>query len=83
VELIMCLAVPGRILELTDATPTTRTGRVDFDGVRREVNLTLVPEAGPGDYVLVHVGVAIGRVDAEEAGRIFRHLREIGDLEIR
>jgi hydrogenase expression/formation protein HypC len=83
VELNMCLAVPGKVVELKELSPTARTGTVDFDGVRREVNLTLVPEAGPGDYVLVHVGVAIGRVDADEAARIFRHLREIGDLEVR
>jgi hydrogenase expression/formation protein HypC len=47
----------------------------------KTINISLVPEAGLGDYVLVHVGVAIGRVDEREALRVFEYLREIGDLE--
>ncbi|MFH1566855.1 MAG: HypC/HybG/HupF family hydrogenase formation chaperone, partial [Gemmatimonadota bacterium] len=52
----MCLAVPGKLLEITDADPVTRTGRVSFGGVVKEVNLACVPEARVGDYVTVHVG---------------------------
>lgn len=77
----MCLAVPGRIIELTGDEPLARVGRVDFGGMIKTINLSLVPEAGPGDYVLVHVGVAIGRVDEREALRVFEYLREIGELE--
>ena len=77
----MCLAVPGRIVELTGDEPLARQGKVDFGGVVKAVNLSLVPEAGMGDYVLVHVGVAIGRIDEHEALRVFEYLREIGDLE--
>ncbi len=77
----MCLAVPGRIIELTEDEPLARVGRVDFGGMVKTINLSLVPEAGLGDYVLVHVGVAIGRVDEREALRVFEYLREIGDLE--
>ena len=77
----MCLAVPGRILALTGSEPLARQGKVDFGGVVRAVNLSLVPEADVGDYVLVHVGVAIGRLDEREATRVFEYLREIGDLE--
>jgi hydrogenase expression/formation protein HypC len=77
----MCLAVPGRIIELTEDEPLARLGKVDFGGMVKTINLSLVPEAGLGDYVLVHVGVAIGRVDEREALRVFEYLREIGDLE--
>jgi hydrogenase expression/formation protein HypC len=76
----MCLAVPGEILTVQGDDPLTRQGRVRFGGVVREINLAFVPEAGVGDYVLVHVGLAIGVVDPEEAARIFEHLREIGEL---
>ena len=77
----MCLAVPGRIVELTGDEPLARQGKVNFGGVVKAINLSLVPEAGMGDYVLVHVGVAIGRIDEHEALRVFEYLREIGDLE--
>jgi hydrogenase expression/formation protein HypC len=77
----VCLAVPGKIVSLTADEPLARQGKVDFGGVVKEINLSLVPEAGVGDYVLAHVGVAIGRVDESEAKRVFEYLREIGDLE--
>jgi hydrogenase expression/formation protein HypC len=64
----MCLAVPGRIASVDDTGPL-RTGRVDFGGVVKDVCLAYVPEASLGDYVLVHVGFAIGRVDEAEAQR--------------
>lgn len=79
----MCLAVPGEILSLSGDDPLTRRGRVSFGGALREINLAFVPEAEVGDYVLVHVGVAIGVVDPLEAARIFAHLKEIGELEER
>jgi hydrogenase expression/formation protein HypC len=77
----MCLAVPGKIVELTQDEPLARLGKVNFGGVVKGINLSLVPEACVGDYVLVHVGVAIGRVDEHEALRVFEYLREIGELE--
>jgi hydrogenase expression/formation protein HypC len=64
----MCLAVPGKILD-TEERDGLRSGRVQFGGIVRQVNLDFVPEANPGDYVLVHVGFAISRVDATEAMR--------------
>ena len=76
----MCLAVPGKIVELTQDEPLARLGKVDFGGVVKGINLSLVPEARVGDYVLVHVGVAIGRVDEREALRVFEYLREIGEI---
>jgi hydrogenase expression/formation protein HypC len=77
----MCLAIPGKILSLTDEDPVTRRGWVDFEGLQKEIHLAFTPEAGPGDYVLVHVGFAISTIDAEEAARVFDVLRELGELE--
>ena len=76
----MCLAVPGKILTVTEGDGLTRSGRVSFGGVVREVNLAFVPEAAVGDYVMVHVGFAISRVDEQEAERIFDYLAERGGL---
>lgn len=59
----MCLAIPGRIETLVDSDSLSRHGTVNFGGITRDVNLSLVPEAGIGDYVIVHVGVAISRLD--------------------
>ena len=77
----MCLAVPGKIIEVIGDDPVTRSGRVDFGGVIKEVNLSFVPEAAPGDYVLVHAGFAINTVDAAEAAKVFEILREIRELD--
>ncbi len=76
----MCLAIPGKILETSecDGAPTAR---VDFGGVTRPVRLDFVPEAQVGDYVIVHVGFALSRVDAEEASRTYQLLAEMGLLE--
>lgn len=76
----MCLAVPGQVLSVAGDEPLSRTGRVSFGGVVKEVSLALVPEAGVGDYVLVHVGVAISKVDAEEARQVFEYLQQMQDL---
>jgi len=76
----MCLAVPGLVLDLSGGDPLTRVGRVDFGGGVKEINFAFAPEANVDDYVLVHVGFAIAVIDAAEAGRVFAHLREIGEL---
>jgi hydrogenase expression/formation protein HypC len=76
----MCLAIPGRIVTITDDGPLTRRGRVDFSGIVREVNLAFVPDAAVGDYVIVHVGVALSVVDQREAERVFEYLREIDEV---
>ena len=77
----MCLAIPGQIIEFTDTDLLTRRGIVDFEGIRKEVSLAFVPEAEAGDYVLVHVGFGISRVDQEEAERVFEFPREMGELD--
>jgi hydrogenase expression/formation protein HypC len=71
----MCLAVPGRLLAITQGGDLDRAGKVDFGGVLREVNLTLLPEAKPGDYVVVHVGVALSVLDEIEARHVFEYLQ--------
>ena len=76
----MCLAVPGRILSIEGDDPLLRAGKVDFSGVVKRVNLAFVPEAAVGDYVLVHVGVAISTVDEAEAKQVFEYLRQMGEL---
>lgn len=77
----MCLAIPGKIITITvQLDETFRQGRVSFGGVVKEVNLFLVPEANVGDYVLVHVGVAISRIDEEEAERTFQYLKQMGEI---
>jgi len=75
----MCLAVPGKIVEAADIG-SSRIAKVQFGGVSRQVYLDFVPEAQPGDYVLVHVGFAISRVEPEEALRTYELLRQMGEL---
>ena len=72
----MCLAVPGEIMSVEDQGES-RVGNIRFGGVTRQAFLDFVPEAGIGDYVLVHVGFAISKVDAGEARRIFELLDEV------
>ena len=78
----MCLAVPGRVVEIDDTGDIAfRRGKVDFGGIRKEINLAYTPEATIGKYVLVHVGFAISVVDEAEAQRIFKYLEELGLLQ--
>jgi hydrogenase expression/formation protein HypC len=77
----MCLGIPGRILDMRDDRGLL-VGTVDFGGVRRDVCLAYVaPEVAVGDYVVVHVGFAITRVDEAEAKRTFEALKEMSQLE--
>lgn len=73
----MCLGIPGEILETHASDLGVRMGTVRFGGADREVCLEYVPEAAVGDYVIVHVGVAISRVSEEEAREVFGYLREL------
>ena len=76
----MCLAVPGKIISIEGDDPLLRSGKVSFGGVSKQINLTCVPEAKVGDYVLVHVGFALSIVDEGEAMQVFEYLRQMGDL---
>lgn len=73
----MCLAIPGRVVAISDGEGFDRRGTVDFAGARQEVSLAYLPETKIGDYVLVHVGFAMTRLDVEEAERILREIREL------
>ncbi len=76
----MCLAVPGKIVSISGDDPLLRMGKVSFGGIVKEVNLSYVPEAEVGDYVMVHVGFAISIVDEKEAERVFEYLRQMDEL---
>jgi hydrogenase expression/formation protein HypC len=76
----MCLAVPGRLVSIEGDDPTFRTGKVNFGGIVKDVNLSYVSEAKIGDYVLVHVGFALTIVDEEEATKVFTYLKEMDEL---
>ena len=76
----MCLAIPGKIISVAGDDPLSRTGQVDFGGIQKTVNLAYVPEAKIGDYVIVHVGFALSRVEESEANAVFEYLREMGEL---
>ena len=78
----MCLAIPGKLISIEHSLDEIfRTGKVSFDGVIKEVNLSLVPEAKINDYVMVHVGAAISTIDEEEAQKTFEALRQMGELD--
>ena len=74
----MCLAVPGKIVEVTGDTPLARRARVSFGGVVKDISLAYVPDARPGQYVIVHVGFAISRIDEQEAQRLVGKMQEDG-----
>ena len=77
----MCLGIPGKVIKITEDTAMTM-GIVDFGGVRRETCLVYVEdEVSVGDYVIVHAGFAISKLDEEEATRTLELLRELGELE--
>lgn len=76
----MCLAIPGKILDL-EQDGESRLARVEFGGITRKVSLDLVPEAGVGDYVIVHVGFAISKLDEEEAHRTLELLEQMSALQ--
>ncbi len=75
----MCLAVPGKIVRWIDRDPTFARAEVEFGGVRRVCHMACVPDAPVGDYVLVHAGVAITRIDTSEAKRVLDDLARLGE----
>ncbi len=76
----MCLAIPGQVLSVAGQDSHLRTGQVSFGGITKRVSLACVPDARPGDYVLVHVGLAISTIDEHEAQRVFEYLNEMDEL---
>ena len=78
--MIMCLAIPGRVESISGDDPITRMGRINFGGVVKEASLAYVPEVKVGDYVIVHVGFALSKVDEEEAHKVFEYLKQMDEL---
>jgi hydrogenase expression/formation protein HypC len=78
----MCLAIPGKIQQIDQTHGgLVRMARVSFGGVIKEASLEMLPDAAVGDYVLVHVGVAISKIDEQEAAKTFEYLKEIGEID--
>jgi hydrogenase expression/formation protein HypC len=77
----MCLAVPGKIFEINDSDELLRTAKVSFGGALKVINISFIPEAKVGDYVLAHVGFALNIIDEEEAQKTMDYLKQIGDIE--
>lgn len=81
----MCLGVPGKVIEIQEHPLGITMGRVDFGGITKDVCLAYVPDVRTGDYVVVHVGFAISRIDEAQAREVFELLRamdELGELEV-
>ena len=76
----MCLAIPGKVIEVADDPYGVRMGKANFGGIVKQVCLEYTPEANAGDYVLVHVGFALGKVDEDEAARTYKLLEEMEQL---
>ncbi len=81
----MCLGIPGQIIEITNADKLT--AKVDVSGIKREINIACIiddehpPERCVGDWVLVHVGFAMSRIDEDEAERTLKILEELGEVQ--
>jgi hydrogenase expression/formation protein HypC len=77
----MCLAVPGKILNIAEINEFERMGKVSFGGIIKGINLSYVPEAKVDDYVIVHVGFALSVIDEDEAKKVFEYLKEIDEID--
>jgi hydrogenase expression/formation protein HypC len=77
----MCLAIPGKIESITGDDPLSRMGRINFGGILKEASLAYVPEANVGNYVIVHAGFALSRVDEDEAQKVFEYLKQMEELD--
>ena len=76
----MCVAIPGKVVSISGDDSLTRMGKIDFGGVVKEASLAYVPEVIIGDYVIVHVGFALSKVDEAEAQKVFEYLKQMGEL---
>ncbi|APZ91727.1 HypC/HybG/HupF family hydrogenase formation chaperone [Fuerstiella marisgermanici] len=77
----MCLGVPGRIIKWTNTDPTFASAQIEFSGVARECSMACVPDAKVGDYVVVHAGIAISRIDETAARQTIEDLKNLGVAE--
>ncbi len=76
----MCLGVPGKVLEIEENPLGMHMGKVSFGGIVKDVCLAYTPDVEVGEYVIVHVGFALNKIDHEEAMQVFEYLKEIGEL---
>ena len=76
----MCLAIPGKLIEISQNAEGVRMGKANFGGIVKQICLEYTPEVNTGDYVLVHVGFALSKVDEEEAERTYKLLEEMNAL---
>ncbi|MBP0001686.1 MAG: HypC/HybG/HupF family hydrogenase formation chaperone [Cyanobacteria bacterium SID2] len=76
----MCLAIPGKIISIDGEDPLTKTGRVSFGGVVKTVSLAYVPDVQAGDYVVVHVGFALSKIDEDAARETLADLQQMANL---
>ena len=76
----MCLGVPGQVVSITQDPLGMNMGEVSFAGIKKKVCLAYTPEAAVGDYVVVHVGFSISKIDQEEAAKVFEYLKEMDEL---
>lgn len=74
----MCLGIPGQVIEWLDRDPVFGRASIEFDGVRRICHMACVPDAEIGEFVVVHAGIAISRIDADAAERLLDELRQLG-----
>jgi len=77
----MCLAVPGKIISIDESNPELKMAKVNFGGVSKDVCIQWLDDVNIGDYVLVHVGFALNKIDEKDAEETLRILREMGDIE--
>ena len=77
----MCLAVPGKVVSIDESNPELKMAKVNFSGVSQAVCVQWLPDVKVGDYVLVHVGFALNKIDEKDAEETLRILREMGDIE--
>jgi hydrogenase expression/formation protein HypC len=77
----MCLAIPGKVVSISGDEPLTRMGRIDFSGIVKQASLAYVPEVSIGDYVIVHAGFALSKVDEAEAQKVFEYLKRMDELQ--
>lgn len=77
----MCLAVPGKVEEIYEGTDLLKMAKVNFGGVKKDVCVAWIPDVQVGDYVLVHVGFALNKINEEEALETLRILKEMGELD--
>lgn len=77
----MCLGVPGKVVQIEkDEVLNVYRGKVEFGGIMKDVNLSYTPEVQVGDYVVVHVGFSISRLNEKEAQEVFAYLNQLGEL---